>query len=222
LRCDIDRNQLDETLLSELDGLDRAACALIKKAVALARHVTIVTNAEDEWVQQSAACFLPKVHAMLTHVEVCSARSKHENAFPSIENWKRIEYLERADSLASFSRGSFCASSSESMSTLDLLPLKEPSSPVSASPVDELARQLQFISIGDSEYERAAVFEVKKSRPNILVKSVKLLPAPTIASLTQQLKTVHGSLESIFDSRESLDLKLQPSRETSPKSNQFV
>jgi len=69
---------------------------------------------------------------------------------------------------------------------------------------------LQVISIGDSEIERAALWAVKSERPDIIVKSVKLLEAPSIVDLRRQLDSVSISLDSICSSLDNLDLKLQP------------
>jgi hypothetical protein len=43
----------------------------------------IITNAAEGWVELSAIRFLPKTYELLkTGIEIISARSKFENAFP--------------------------------------------------------------------------------------------------------------------------------------------
>ena len=69
---------------------------------------------------------------------------------------------------------------------------------------------LQLISIGDSEIERSAIWAVKSDRPDILVKSIKLLETPSVLDLRRQLNSITVSFDSIATSLDSLDLKLSP------------
>jgi hypothetical protein len=185
---------VDDDARIALEELDQAACAMITKALSLARYVTIVTNAESDWVESSASKFLPKVASLLHRLEVVSARSKHERLYPgSTDVWKRVEFQERIESLAKV------------IKVAENQPQDKKSTQEELFGVEPL---LQVISIGDSEYERAALWAVKSDRPDILVKSVKLLNAPTVVALRQQLNTVTTSFESIVASLESLDLKL--------------
>ena len=87
-----------------LDELDKSASALLRKARALARNVTVVTNAEESWVEMSSQKFLPGVFAMLGNLEVVSARSKHESTHPDeTQIWKRVEFAQRVEARRCFS-----------------------------------------------------------------------------------------------------------------------
>ena len=192
---------IDSEAKFALEELDRVACGMITKALDLARHVAIVTNAEDDWIEQSSRKFLPGVYGMLSRLEVVSARSKHEIKYPgSTDVWKRVEFLQRVASLSKLHQLEFPVPQDKRSTDDELFGVQA---------------VLQMISIGDSEYERAALWAVKTEHPHILVKSIKLLNAPTIVALKQQLTTITTSFESIVNSHESLDLKLHAGKSSS-------
>ncbi len=61
----------------------------------------IITNAAEGWVELSAIRFLPKTYELLkTGIEIISARSKFENAFPrQYHEWKVRAFLEITEKL---------------------------------------------------------------------------------------------------------------------------
>ena len=59
-------------------------------------EVIIVTNAEDRWVQMSAAKWMPKVATILSKVSIISARSTYRHKFPdSPLKWKFHAFHEK-------------------------------------------------------------------------------------------------------------------------------
>jgi len=54
----------------------------------------IITNAIDGWVQYSAAKWVPELLPALQHVDVISARSRHEPFCPDIWQWKTRAFLD--------------------------------------------------------------------------------------------------------------------------------
>jgi hypothetical protein len=185
---------LDQPAIQALAELDAMAVKMIAKAVELAHHVTIVTNAEERWIEQSSEKFLPGVCAALRQVSVVSARSKYERTYPSADMWKKTEFREQVEAMYSKLDGR----EEDAAASADFA--------LCASP-DAVA--MNVISIGDSEYERDAMWAAKGAHSGLIVKTIKLMNAPTVHALTLQLNTVTSSLEHIVGSLESLDLKLQ-------------
>mmetsp|Transcript_16031 Transcript_16031/g.30324 ORF Transcript_16031/g.30324 Transcript_16031/m.30324 type:complete len:158 (-) Transcript_16031:214-687(-) len=61
----------------------------MKMAIAQGGRVYIITNAEQGWVELSAAKFMPSVVPLLASLEVISARTRYEDRFPeSPLQWK--------------------------------------------------------------------------------------------------------------------------------------
>lgn len=79
---------------------------------------------------------------------------------------------------------------------------------------DELDRVLSYncyssvLSIGDSLHEREAVFSYGRNHSHSLVKSIKLIDAPSPSHLATQQELICNSLYTLIFSPKQLDLKL--------------
>jgi len=69
----------------------------VKKILELACRLGqpfIITNAQEGWVEQSAALWIPEVIPVLKQIVVISARSTYEPCFPDdVSQWKRQAFL---------------------------------------------------------------------------------------------------------------------------------
>jgi hypothetical protein len=84
----LDSNSPTGEFANKLTDLETSVIDLITHLLKRGK-VIIVTNAEDRWVQLSAAKFMPKVVPMLERVTIISARSTHESMFPNSPlKWK--------------------------------------------------------------------------------------------------------------------------------------
>jgi hypothetical protein len=81
------------SLYNALRGVAKAAGSLLAAAGRLGRTF-IITNAIDGWVQYSAAKWVPELLPALEHVDVISARSRHEPSCSDIWQWKTRAFLD--------------------------------------------------------------------------------------------------------------------------------
>jgi hypothetical protein len=87
IRLDTDINDQEE-LLEQLKDFETHVIDVLKLALSFG-EVTIVTNAENGWVELSAKKFLPNVVPLIEKLHVISARSTYEKSFPdSPLQWK--------------------------------------------------------------------------------------------------------------------------------------
>jgi len=76
-----------------LRGVAKAGASLLAAAGRWGRTF-IITNAIDGWVQYSAAKWVPELLPALQHVDVISARSRHEPSCPDVWQWKTRTFLD--------------------------------------------------------------------------------------------------------------------------------
>lgn len=77
-----------ESLIEQLTDFEKHAIAVLKLALDFG-DVTIVTNAEDGWVELSARKFLPNIVPFIEKLHIISARSTFEKTYPdSPLQWK--------------------------------------------------------------------------------------------------------------------------------------
>eukprot|EP00930_Biecheleria_cincta_P073496 TRINITY_DN60787_c0_g1_i1.p1 TRINITY_DN60787_c0_g1~~TRINITY_DN60787_c0_g1_i1.p1 ORF type:complete len:395 (+),score=59.57 TRINITY_DN60787_c0_g1_i1:50-1186(+) len=102
--------QLDTTcspaVARRLFAVAQAAQALLALAVRLGETI-IITNAANNWVEQSAKRYLPALLPMLEGVEIISARQRYEAQFPDeIYQWKAQTFVDiqrrRPNSITNF------------------------------------------------------------------------------------------------------------------------
>ena len=65
---------------------------------------------------------------------------------------------------------------------------------------------VHVISFGDSQFERTALFALKKD--GLLTKSIKFVEKPSIEQLSNQIKFVNNVFDYIFTHKDELDLML--------------
>jgi len=73
-------------MASEVEALLREACQY--------GQTFIVTNAEAGWVEASAGQWLPELLPKLQHIDIISARSRYQQRFPEIDQWKVQAFLQ--------------------------------------------------------------------------------------------------------------------------------
>eukprot|EP00419_Tripos_fusus_P023863 CAMPEP_0172712078 /NCGR_PEP_ID=MMETSP1074-20121228/60889_1 /TAXON_ID=2916 /ORGANISM="Ceratium fusus, Strain PA161109" /LENGTH=269 /DNA_ID=CAMNT_0013535953 /DNA_START=119 /DNA_END=928 /DNA_ORIENTATION=+ len=81
------------SFFNALRGVAKAAASLLAAAGRLGRTF-IITNAVDGWVQYSAAKWVPELLPALQHIDVISARSRHEPFCPDVWQWKTRAFLD--------------------------------------------------------------------------------------------------------------------------------
>ena len=67
---------------------------------------------------------------------------------------------------------------------------------------------LYLLSIGDSLFERKALFSATENMHHCVPKSIKLLSRPTLSQLVQELRMIVNSFEEFSEKPEKFDLKL--------------
>lgn len=88
----------DQPLPSSTERILRDVGKVVKQLLDLAcrhGHTFIVTNAQDGWVEYSAAKWVPDLLPTLRSIRIISARSKYEPKFPEeVHQWKIQAFLE--------------------------------------------------------------------------------------------------------------------------------
>merc|ERR1719491_103715 len=85
---------LSEGVLQQLQAIERADAKLLKMAQSMGQTF-IITNAVSGWVQSSARAWAPSLVPLLEKVQVISARSRYEAAYPhDVWRWKAEMFLE--------------------------------------------------------------------------------------------------------------------------------
>jgi len=69
------------------------ATLLLRQACQLGQTF-IITNAEAGWVEASAGQWLPELLPTLQHINIISARSKHQHWSPDVHQWKMRAFLD--------------------------------------------------------------------------------------------------------------------------------
>lgn len=74
--------------------IESASLKLLETALGLG-HTFIITNAQEGWVEESAACYMPTLAPILKRVRIISARTSHEaEASGDVALWKKLAFLE--------------------------------------------------------------------------------------------------------------------------------
>lgn len=77
-----------------LKRIESSACQLLETAMSLG-HTYIITNAQDGWVEESAAQYMPSLVPLLNRVRIISARSTQEaKCNGDVAQWKVKAFLE--------------------------------------------------------------------------------------------------------------------------------
>lgn len=162
----------------QIRELEAGVHQLLTTCIAAHRTV-IVTNAEQGWVQLSAARFFPSVVPLLASLSVISARSTFEPLFPGCPlKWKYY----------------CCHSVLVGGGFFGVDGRKE---------VDK-----HVISLGDSHVEREAVRALCRGVPACRTKTVKFSERPTAEQLRRQLELVLTCFSYITGHEGDLDLQL--------------
>jgi hypothetical protein len=67
----------------------------------------------------------------------------------------------------------------------------------------------QIVSIGDSEQERAAAWNLSSLLPGLTIKSIKLFEKPSIQDLERQIEMLHVNIDSIVLHRGPIDYHMR-------------
>jgi len=90
-------NSSRQALPSVFNGLSAKlaweAAAVLRQACQLGQTF-IITNAEAGWVEGSAGQWLPELLPTMQHINIISARAKHQHWSPDIHQWKMRAFLD--------------------------------------------------------------------------------------------------------------------------------
>lgn len=151
----------------------------------------IVTNAEKGWVELTCQKFLPSICPLLEGTKVVSARSSFPHLLQpqSPSLWKCLVFQKEVAAM-------------EEMKTH----------------FSEAGCCSNVVSIGDSKFERAAVFEATQGL-KCWTKSLKLMERPSLEQLVKQQDLLCACLRPFVEFEGSLDLGMQISGQCSSLSN---
>lgn len=184
-------SELDPLTLSQatIDALmvcEKSVINVLSHVVNIFKHVYVVTNAEDKWVELSMQKYYRVLqhHNVLEKVLIISARSNYQHKNPSDPmQWKYYAMYDISMSVFGNTSGSDLSN-------------------------HQSQNRKQIISFGDNHSERNAVLGLSKIFPDIYTKSVKFTEHPEIHRITEQLDTVKKSLKYLTEYPGHLDLCL--------------
>jgi len=180
----------DASDAAQLRAQEQCVVALLTLALSYGT-VNIVTNAETGWVELSAQKFMPAVLPLLSRVNVLSARSTFEPAYPEAPlKWKYYAFHERLRSVF----GDACMDG------------RAGEADIASLPVGDMKKNI--VSFGDSHVEREAIRAVTRGVPGWRCKSVKFAERPTVEQLRRQLELVSNCFHYIATHPADLDLQL--------------
>jgi len=187
-------NKNVEKIQQELSALSDKLIDMIK---IIKKHskLFIVTNAETGWAEYTLEKLLPNVFKEIDGiVDIVSARTKYEPEFPDNPvMWKKSVMM---DIISDVENEAFCTIVEEADEYLD------------DQEFLRLISKSTVMSIGDSLDERLALLECGKKRPDLLLKSLKLIDNPTCIQLTSEIDAISSSLAEIYASQNTVDLQL--------------
>jgi len=164
---------------TQLRELETCVHQLLINSINHSHRTIVVTNAEQGWVQLSAARFLPSILPLLERVTIISARTAFETLFPASPlKWK---YFAMHSSLVG---GGYFGHDGR-------------------AGVDK-----HVISLGDSHVEREAVRALCKNVPSTRTKTVKFSEQPSCEQLRRQIELVNQCFGYITSHPGDLDLQL--------------
>jgi len=180
----------DASDAAQLRAQEQCVVALLTLALSYGA-VNIVTNAETGWVELSAQKFMPAVLPLLSRVNVLSARSTFEPAYPEAPlKWKYYAFHERLRSVF----GDSCMDGRAGEADIASLAAGD--------------MKKNIVSFGDSHVEREAIRAVTRGVPGWRCKSVKFAERPTVEQLRRQLELVSNCFHYIATHPADLDLQL--------------
>jgi hypothetical protein len=98
LQCDTSYFNLDYYDRKNIRDLAEIVIRILKLASKLG-YVTIVTNAEENWVIESTALYMREAFKIVSDIPIISARQKYEKTLPNdFLNWKALTFIEEIDS----------------------------------------------------------------------------------------------------------------------------
>lgn len=170
-------NQSDDESLSQHEALQTGVREVLEEALKLAPDSTyVITNAADGWVSASAARFYPAVQPLLERLHVVSARKY---------------FAERHPDSAKGGPGGPSDCLRWKQFTLTSLAQDEEQGWAHGVP-------LNVVSLGDAPTDTSAAKALQPHLPQgSVVKTVQLLPAPSVSRFVEQLRLLHGALTKV-------------------------
>lgn len=152
-------------------------------------YINIVTNADNGWIEQTAQTYMPLLYKYINvnFITVISAKST---------------FFSEKNKDPSFWK----------YNTFSII-IKETSFLVNSSG----KKNINILSIGDSNYERQALKKIESEFKNHLCKSIKFAEMQCINVITQEIKLLKDYWKKFFNYNKSFDLFLNINKET-PKS----
>jgi len=172
----------EDAEVSEEQGVQlRALANLVATTLDVAKRrsgVSIVTNAEDGWVELSCSKFMPTLQAHLQDVHIVSARTRHEkHGLFAPTTWKCLAFEEVVGDFFGVLDGA------------------------------GVALRRNITSIGDSEHEMEALKWVANGM-ECYAKSMKFVQKPCVEQLMEQHGLVAGSLDDVIDHEDNFDCEV--------------
>jgi hypothetical protein len=185
--------------------------------------VTLITNAEAGWIELSAEKFIPRVCPYLKKLTLYSARSKFEAMCPDAPfKWKYHAFLQCIHdancltwvrSVNTSMKQCVPITHSTTLENTQNLDVPLHTHHIARYTHDTVANvtpqsPTHVLSFGDSDVERSAAQTCTSEMKHHLTKAVKLLEAPTLQQLCQQLELIVTCFPQIYSLQHDLDLQL--------------
>lgn len=181
-------------------SLEEHLCKVLEEALRLAPEGTyIVTNAIEGWVKHCVENFYPAALPLLERVQVISARQRFFKDTPEKDRPKATcpeDLLTwKAAALQSLTK----EDSGRGLSCKDVGPLN-------------------VVAIGDAPTDTKAARTLAPHLPDgSWLKTVQLMPAPSLSCFGEQLRLILGAMAKVLNHPESASLCVGPQQPKSPK-----
>lgn len=180
-------------------SLEEHFCKVLEEALRLAPDGTyIVTNALEGWVQQCVQSFYPAALPLLERVQVVSARQRF---FQNTAEGNKKK-----------------ATCPEDLCTWKAAALQDLTKEGSGRGLSRKDGPLNVIAIGDAPTDTKAAKTLPPLLPDeSLLKTVQLIPAPSMSCFGEQLRLILGAMAKVVSYPKSASLCVGPQQPKSPQ-----
>ena len=207
----VDTIILSDEVKQSLINIEKITLELFNKAYRSDYKIWIVTNASYEWVFKSMYLHLPKLFELSKklNVNIISSRNKYYKLFPNNPTlWK---YYTFNDIIYKYINNFNISKPEENKENEMLLPVFTTviNNCLKCICKKEL-KNIEIISVGDSDYEKYAIYEMRKNKYiiNLITKIIKLISTPDTYQIIKQLKLIENFFESITKLTYNTDIEL--------------
>jgi len=190
----IDKNfKMDESTINSLKILENEIINLFSVISQYRAQICIITNGKKDWVQYTSMLYYPKFLPFLSQLQVVSINKL------CIVSARHIYEKVHKDDQSMWKFEAFKSVANHYIESNDIQ---------------------NIFSIGDSIAEKyAAKFlnaDLKMNnviRTEFYVKTIQLLPKPSISALIDEIKRINVKLPTVINKKENLDIVLKPNEE---------